>query len=346
MIILLLTWWMILTLKIPEDLIHECLSVPESELDVLFEKAYNISRDRFSDSIAFYSPGMVHYETDFHTAKDPYRFPSISITGKGCTLNCEHCNAQLLETMIPATTPEKLWKVCEEIKRKGGSGCLISGGSTLKGDTPLMKFIPTIKRAKDELDLDIVVHTGIVYPETAEALGEAGIDGAMMDIIGSNETLRQIYHLDLSIDIFDKSMALLDDQGVPYMPHIIAGLHYGKMVGEAEAIRMIAKYSPTSVVVVAFMPLDNTPMEKVAPATPIDIARVIIATRLAIPDKPLMLGCARPLGNHRRITDRLAIDAGVNGIAYPSDEGYEYAIERGLKASFSDQCCSLINKFQ
>ncbi|MHA1943272.1 MAG: radical SAM protein, partial [Candidatus Thorarchaeota archaeon] len=195
-----------------------------------------------------------------------------------------------------------------------------------------------------ELGLDIVVHTGVVYPETARALGEAGIDGAMLDIIGSDETLRQIYHLDKSVEIFDESMSHLEAFGVPYMPHIIAGLHYGELRGEAEAIRMIAKHKPNSVVVVAFMPLDRTPMENVTPASPIDIARVILATRLVIPDKPLILGCARPLGAHRRQTDRLAIDAGVNGIAYPSDEGYEYAEEKGFKLTFADQCCSLIER--
>jgi uncharacterized radical SAM superfamily protein len=207
-----------------------------------------------------------------------------------------------------------------------------------------MEFIPTIKRAKDELGIDIVVHTGIVYPETAKALGEAGIDGAMLDIIGSDETLRQIYHLDKSVDIFDDSMSYLEDYGVPYMPHIIAGLHYGELIGEANAIKMIAKHEPNSVVVVAFMPLDRTPMQDITPASPMDIARVILATRLAIPEKPLILGCARPLGEHRRITDKLAIDAGVNGIAYPSDEGYEYAEEKGFTLSFADQCCSLIER--
>ena len=62
------------------------------------------------------------------------------------------------------------------------------------------------------------------------------------------------------------------------------------------------------------------------------------------PKKPLILGCARPLGAHRRETDRLAIDAGVNGIAYPSDEGYEYAEGKGFKLSFANQCCSLIER--
>ncbi len=336
--------WMTLTLTKIDDVIKECFNVPEDDLGSFFEKAFRTSREHFSNTMAFYAPGLVHYETDFHEATDPYRFPSISVTGKDCALNCEHCNAHLLETMIPATSPDALWKVFNDIKEKGGSGCLISGGATPKGDTPLMEFIPTIKKAKNELDLDIVVHTGVVYPETAQALGEAGIDGAMLDIIGSDETLRQIYHMDKSVDIFDESMSHLEDYGVPYMPHIIAGLHYGELVGEAHAIKMIAKHDPNSVVVVAFMPLDHTPMQDTKPASPIDIARVIIATRLAIPEKPLILGCARPLGDHRRITDRLAIDAGVNGIAYPSDEGYEYAEEKGFKLSFADQCCSLIER--
>ncbi|MFQ5833772.1 MAG: radical SAM protein [Candidatus Thorarchaeota archaeon] len=324
--------------------VDDCFILPEEQLTSLFERAFSISRESFPEKIAFYAPGMVHYKTEFHEATDPYRFPSVSITGRGCALNCEHCHGQLLETMIPATTPEALWEVCNEVKERGGTGCLISGGATPLGNTPMQPFIPIIKRIKDELGLDIVIHTGIVYPEVAEALGDAGIDGAMMDVIGSEATLREIYHLDVSVDVFDKSMTLLEDNGVPHMPHIIAGLHFGTLKGEAEAVRMIADHNPTSVVVVAFMPLDCTPMEKVQPASPIDIARVIAAARIAIPDKPLILGCARPLGMHRRTTDRLAIDAGVNGIAYPSDEGYQYALERGMSAAFANECCSLISR--
>lgn len=344
MTIHLLMRWMTPALATIDEIIQDCFDLPENRLEILFEKAYRTSREHFANKMAFYAPGMVHYETTFHDATDPYRFPSISITGKGCALNCEHCYAGLLEPMIPATTPEALWSVFNDIKKRGGSGCLISGGATPKGNTPILEFIPIIKKCKDELDLDIVVHTGVVYPDTAKALGKAGIDGAMLDIIGSDDTLRQVYHLDESVNIFDVSMSLLEDYGVPYMPHIIAGLHYGQLVGESRAIRMIADHNPNSVVVVAFMPLDHTPMQDVIPSSPMDIARVILATRLAIPNKPLILGCARPLGVHRRKTDRLAIDAGVNGIAYPSDEGYEYAIEKGLTISFANQCCSLIER--
>ncbi|MHA1959365.1 MAG: radical SAM protein [Candidatus Thorarchaeota archaeon] len=324
-------------------LINECLQAPVESLDLMFERAFSEARERFSNTIAFHMPGMVHYETEFYEATDPYRFPSFSVTGAGCALNCEHCKGHLLETMIPTLNPAALWEKLQEVKRRGGKGALVSGGATSRGNTPLMDFVPTMKRAKDELGLNIVVHTGVVFPEMAGALAEAGIDGAMLDIIGSEETLREVYHLDLKPDAFDQSMTLLEDNGVPVMPHIVVGLHFGKLRGEADAIRMIAKHDPKSIIVVALKPLDGTPMEQVIPSSPTEIARVILATRLAIPDKPLILGCARPHGAHRRETDRLAIDAGVSGIAYPTEEGYEHARERGLSIVMSEECCSLMD---
>lgn len=327
-----------------DQIIDEVFSASEDELIPVFEKAYAISRAQFSDKITFHAPGMVHFDTEFYTATDPYRFPSISVSGSQCSLNCEHCNGQLLETMISATTPEKLWAACQKVKDRGGKGCLISGGSTARGNTPMEKFIPTIKRVKRELGIDVVVHTGIVYPDTVKGLAEAEIDGAMLDIIGSDETMKEIYHLDLKADVFDTSMALLEEHGIPMMPHIVVGLHHGKLLGEANAIKMISKYDPSSVIVVAFMPLDNTPMEKVIPSTPMDIARVVLATRLVLPNKPVVLGCARPHGEHRRETDILCLKAGVNGIAYPTEEGFYYAKERGLKITMSVKCCSLMDE--
>ena len=327
-----------------DQLLTEVFTVSEDELAPFFEKAYKLSRERFSDKLAFHAPGMVHFDTEFYTADDPYRVPSISVSGSQCSLNCEHCSGKLLETMISATTPEALWDACKKVKDRGGKGCLISGGSTPRGNTPMERFIPTIKRVKKELGIDVVVHTGVVYPDTVEGLRDAGIDGAMLDIIGSDETLREIYHLDLTADVFDKSMELLEDNGIPMMPHIVVGLHHGKLLGEMNAIKMIAKYKPSSIIVVAFMPLDMTPMENVTPSSPMDIARVVLATRLAMPDQPVILGCARPHGEHRRETDKLCLKAGVNGIAYPTEEGYYYAKELGLKITMSDKCCSLMDE--
>ncbi|MHA1770326.1 MAG: radical SAM protein [Candidatus Thorarchaeota archaeon] len=327
-----------------DTVLKTCFETDFNNMGPCFKEAFSVGRALYGQKIAFYAPGMVHFETEFYTATDPWRFPSISVTGTYCALHCDHCNGQLLETMIPATTPEALWEACMKINDHGGKGVLISGGSTPRGNTPMEKFVPTIKRVKDELDLDIVVHTGIVYPDTIEKLSTAGIDGAMLDIIGSNDTIKEVYHLDLTTDAFDESLSLLEDYGIPMMPHIVVGLHYGQLHGEDNAIRMIAKYRPESVIVVAFKPLDHTPMEQTIPATPEDIIRVILGARLVIREFPVVLGCARPHGEHRRTTDRLAIRAGVNGIAYPTEEAYYFAKELGLEPVMSNECCSLMSK--
>jgi uncharacterized radical SAM superfamily protein len=83
-------------------------------------------------------------------------------------------------------------------------------------------------------------------------------------------------------------------------------------------------------------------MEKVEPPKPMDIARVIAAARLIFPKIPIVLGCMRPKGRHRVETDVLAVKAGVNAIAFPTEEAIKFAESRGKKIFFSSFCCSQI----
>lgn len=324
-----------------EDSWDLCFKTSPLEMKPLFDEAFRLSRAHFSNRIYFYAPGMLHFDTSFYKATNPHRFPSISVTGRKCHLNCEHCRGKLLEAMIPATTPKKLLDVCTKIVEGGGRGCLISGGSEEDGSVPLMDFVPTIRRIKHELGLDVVVHTGIVSPDLARALAEAEIDAAMIDIIGSNETIGGVYHLDLTVDDFDRSLSLLEQYRVPVVPHVLVGIHYAKIRGERRALQVISEHRPAALVVIALMPLDQTAMEHLKPPTPLNIARVILVSRLMMPDIPLILGCARPRGGHKSQTDILAIKAGVSGIAYPSEEGYDFARKAGLDINFSEECCSL-----
>lgn len=324
------------------ELLDQCFNKPLLELDPIFNEAFEVARARFPNCIYFYMPGMVHFDTSFYKVSNLHRFPSISITGSKCQLQCEHCKGKLLETMIPATTPKRLLEVCTRIKEEGGRGCLISGGSNKDGSVPLMDFIPIMKRIKQELELDMVVHTGIVHPNLAEALAEVEIDAAMIDIIGSKETIKSVYHLGLTVDALDRSLFLLEQSQIPIVPHLVVGIQYGMIKGERKALQILSKHRLAALVIVAFMPLDQTPMEHVAPSSPTDIARVILASRFIMPDTPLLLGCARPRGEHKSETDILAIKAGVNGIAYPSDGGYRFARKKELTIKFSEECCALI----
>ena len=247
-----------------------------------------------------------------------------------------------MNTMLPARSPQRLVEVCRDVKAKGGLGCLISGGCLPDGSVPLERFVDAIAEVKKTLGLTVVVHTGVIDATLARRLAGAGVDGALIDVIGSDETIREIYQLNASVADYDRSLRAMHESGIPLVPHVLVGLHYGILKGEFEALEMIAKYSPSAAIVIALMPIHGTAMEKASPPKPMDIARVLIAARLMLPKTPLVLGCMRPKGKHRTETDMLAVKAGVNAIAFPAEQAIKLAESMRLETSFSSLCCSQI----
>lgn len=307
----------------------------------MLEKSREESWHTFGRRIRFYVPSFTRYKNAyFHSSA--VAFPSISITGNACALKCEHCGGKVLETMIPATAPERLFEVCRSLKDKGCSGCLVSGGCLPDGSLPLERFLDALARVKRELGLTLAVHTGIIKAETARQLKDAGADVALIDIIGSEDTIREIYRLDVKVEDYEDSLKALDDSGIPYVPHVIVGLHYGMLKGERRALEMIAKYKPDAVVVIALIPLRGTKMKAVSPPSPEEIAKILVKARTLMPRTPIVLGCMRPTGKHRVATDILAVKAGVNAIAFPEEEAIELAKSMNLELEFSQKCCSQI----
>ena len=187
-----------------------------------------------------------------------------------------------------------------------------------------------------------MVHTGILKSEFVEELAAAEVDGVMMDIIGSNDTIREVYNLRATVEDYDKSLSLLDEWNIPAIPHIVVGLHYGKLRGEARALEIVSKHDIKALVIVVLTPLPGTPMEHVKPPKPLDVARVMLAARILMPKIPLLLGCISPRGLYRIALEALCIKAGVNGIAYPSAEAFSIARRQGFRVKINETCCSLI----
>jgi len=309
------------------------------DLSQLLDRARESSYKAFGKSIHFYAPSFMRYEKPFYSSPS-CAFKSISITGNECDLGCKHCGGRVLRTMIPATTPDQLLAICTRLAKQGCGGCLISGGCLPNGMMPLEEFIPTISRVKHELGLKIAIHTGIIRKKVAEELVRAGVDMALIDILGSDETIEEIYRLNVRTADYDSSMSALEESGIPFVPHVIVGLHYGRLLGEFNALQMISRHNPSGLVVIALIPLRKTLMEHVEPPKPDDIAHVIAEARLMLPRTPVALGCMRPSGRHRVITDVLAVNAGVNAIAFPEDEAVERARILGLETHFHAACCA------
>ena len=313
----------------------------EQDLKELLKEAQSVKQKKFGKKIRFYAPSFMYYKTSYYRST-PTDFPTISITGTSCALKCKHCGGTVLNTMYSATTPQKLFELCTQLKREEALGCLISGGCLPDGSVPLGKFIHVIEKIKRELGLTVIVHTGIIDFKTAERLRDAGVESALIDVIGSDETIREIYKLNSTVKAYEHSLKALHEAGVAFVPHVIVGLHYGKLKGELHALKMISKYQPSALVIIAFMPIHGTEMQNVTPPKPTEIAKIIATARLMFPKTPLALGCMRPKGKHRIETDILALKAGVNAIAFPTEEAIRFAERQGYATTFSSLCCSQI----
>lgn len=291
--------------------------------------------------IDFYSPSFVRLKTKYYrTTTNP--FQTFSITGNQCFLNCKHCEGKILKTMIPTFTPKKLFDAAFELKKDGGIGCLISGGCQKNGSIPIKDFIQVIARIKSELDLTVFVHTGIINFEMAKELKKAKVDLALIDILGSEKTLRKL-GIGLKTKNYSDSLTALERAGLSFVPHIIVGLDKEDLKTEFSALEMISSTHPSAIVIIGFMPIHGTKMANIKPPDPKEIAKVLVATRLIFPNTAIALGCMRQRGKNRKITELYALKAGVTAIAYPSKETIEYVKSHNYKIEYHSHCCAQIS---
>jgi uncharacterized radical SAM superfamily protein len=295
-------------------------------------------------TIHFFAPGLKHCDVEGLNIEGNCGLVAVSVTGVGCALNCKHCGKSILRAMAPTPTPEALLAEAKTAAAKGSPGLLVSGGSLSDGSVPLEPFFAAIKAIREELGLPVLVHTGLVHPETAKGLAWAGVDCVMLDIIGHADTIREVCHLSAIVEDYDLSLRLLVEASLPTVPHVIMGLHFGQILGELDALDIIARYPVAAVVMVGFRPIPGTAMAHVTPLAPESMGELFREARQRFPYTPVLLGCERPLGPHRERTDLLALDAGLDGIAFPSEEAVKFCQERNLTVHVSRTCCSMIRK--
>ncbi len=316
--------------------------IPEAQISGSLTEGLEIRRRYFPDTIRFHNPGLRRHQTSEISCQQTQEFVSISLTGTRCALDCKHCGTSVLRGMKDLSRSSKnLFELCSELSRSGTRGILISGGCDRYGRVPILPHIPDLIRARRELGMTIRVHPGLPDEETAKGLAELDIDGAMVDIIGNNNTIRDVYHLNAKTEDYDAVMARLNRHDVPLVPHIILGLHFGKMLGEWKALEMTAKHRIKLLVLVILMPLNGTQMQNVSPPSLQEIGAFFNTARKALPQTEIMLGCARPLGKIKIDVDRLAIESGLNGIAFPAEGTLSYARQHGLEPEIINACCGV-----
>mgnify|MGYP002725634222 CR=1 FL=1 len=302
---------------------------------------FEIRQENFANEISFYGPGLKPHKTSEFSGSLK-EFVSVSVTGSNCALNCEHCNTKMLDNMLDLPAYDgSLYEMAKDLQVKGAKGLLISGGSNLNNQVPLLPHIDDMKRIRRELGMVLRVHPGLPDEATCAALSDVDIDGVMLDIIGDQETISDVYHLDATPADYEAVLERLQRYAIPAIPHIVLGHYFGNMNGEWAALEMIRKYNLKTLVLVILLPLTGTGMADVKPPSLFEIGEFFETARLALPQTPILLGCARPLGKIKIDIDQLAINAGLNGIAFPSEGIIKYANQKGLEPQFINACCGV-----
>ena len=292
--------------------------------------------------IHFYTPTFKSYASSEIRDCGRSAWPAISITGGDCKLNCDHCKAKILEPMIPARSPEELWRAVNGIVEQGAGGMMLTGGSNHRNEVEYDRYYATIRRIKDEFPhFRIAMHTALVDDAIAGRMADAGIDAAMMDVIGAQDTITQVYHLRRTVDDFERALEALTATSMKVVPHIVVGLHYGQLLGEWNALEIVARHKPSALVLVVVMPTYASELRPFATPDPHEVGQFFGDARTILADVPLLLGCARPAGSVKSLIDAYAVMAGVDGMAHPSDGMVELAARLDRSVRVTPACCSI-----
>jgi hypothetical protein len=305
-----------------------------SEDERLFEQAFRETRANHGAEITFYLPGMIRYENQRG------RYPAISVTGSQCELQCEHCKGRLLNPMIQVTEPNELIQKAVYLQKRGAHGILLSGGSDHQGRLPWAKYVDAIRETAVTTGLYLSAHVGFPDLDTCRQLKKSGLRQALLDVMGDEETASRVYHLQ-GLQTVKDALESISQSGLQLAPHIVAGLHYGRMKGEEEAIEILSRHHAAVLVVVVLSGLKGTPMAGIHPPSPLEVARLIAKARLLMPQLPISLGCERPRNKEGTELEKLALRAGITRMAVWSEEAIEEALRLGLRPRFQATCCSV-----
>ncbi|AWS00114.1 radical SAM protein [Metallosphaera hakonensis] len=283
--------------------------------------------------IFFYAPYLKKYETDYLSSDDGWR--PISVTGTSCAFSCKHCETRVLEGMEDGSTKAKFESVLERVSSSGQKGVILSGGSSPRGDVPIWKYTEVLKKYPN---LTVIAHTGVVKSrEIARRFKESGVKIGLLDMVGDQETIDQVLGQPFTVKDYLNSFRYLKEEGIKIAPHVIVGLSRKGIEGDLHALELLSEVNPDAVIIVGLMPLVGTPYKNTREPSPEELAKVLLRARELF-SNPVMLGCARPRGKAYISVERLAVDQGIDGMAFPSEETIEYAKDK-REVVLSHACC-------
>ncbi|HII68099.1 MULTISPECIES: radical SAM protein [Thermococcus] len=248
-------------------------------------------------------------------------FPSLSLTGNYCTLDCAHCGKHYLESM-KKVEKSNLVDYCKNLEKEGYKGCLLSGGMDSRLKVPLDIYTDEIKQIKKETKLKLNVHVGFIDESDLEWLKY--VDVVSLDFVGEDDVIKRVYKIKKRVEDYLKIIELLTSNGIKVAPHITVGLDFGKIWWEYKAIELLAHYPVDVLVLDVLIPTRGTEMENTTSPS-VDKSLEVVKYARDTFNGELSIGCMRPPGKWRLEFDKGAILIGVDRITNPPRKVIEWA---------------------
>ncbi|MHA1794643.1 MAG: hypothetical protein DRO88_04900 [Promethearchaeia archaeon] len=271
-------------------------------------------------------------------------FPSISLTGKACALNCEHCDRKYLSSMIPAATSSQLKTVLANLSKSGKVGTLLSGGCDAEGKVNYSNFVQVIqdfKQTPEGKKFYLNSHVGLVSTSEAQELAKIGIDAVSFDLNLDSEVITNIFHLKHSPEDYQNSFEALLNNGINVIPHILIGANFGRIKGELTALKYLNRFQPEIIVFIVMIPPRRQGVmdSRFSLVSPQEVAKIILISHYFFPHAEISLGCMRPYWNDAFHTEKWAIQAGVSRMVKPTMKTRQWLENESFKIEKLTACC-------
>ncbi len=259
-------------------------------------------------------------------------FTVVSITGGYCELNCSHCNAKYIRSMLPAPGP-RLPRLLEALHRRGVRGVLVSGGWTRQGTLPVERHVEHLRWAKRRLGMIFNIHLGLVTDrELLQQLRD------VVDVVDYEFTLdpwmiREVRGLPFTGRRYLEALDAMLEEGLNVVPHLFLWHPRSSLEQLDRELEALMDRGLGVVNLLVYIPPTGDIPSAVAERLPGLLRHV----RSRWPSR-LYLGCMRPPAA-RRVLDPVAVGEGlVDRIANPSLRATRMHRDR---LEFYDACCSI-----
>jgi biotin synthase len=243
----------------------------------------------------------------------------LSIKTGGCSEDCSYC-AQSARYNSGIEVERLMAKddIMERARAARDTGstrfCMGAAWRGVRGGTQRFEQVLDIVRDVSQLGMEVCVTLGELGPEEAVALKEAGVTAYNHNLDTSPEHYPNI----VTTHTYDDRLRTISNVQKAGMSVCCGGiLGLGETIEDRlKMLEVISNFNPQpeSVPINSLMPMPGTPLSENAQVDPLDLARMIAVTRIAIPKAKVRLSAGRT-----RLSDEaqaLCFFAGANSIFY------------------------------